>query len=93
MQMTTQIPITIINNIPNLVIKHYQLTVDGNLTLGQLLLQIRNFYNITNSEGLYLFINNTTLEPNTTLLIQVYERYKDSDNNLYIHLYKENTFG
>jgi GABA(A) receptor-associated protein len=43
-------------------------------------------------EALYYFINNT-LVTNSTLIIQIYEEYKNEEGLLVISLCKENTFG
>ena len=58
----------------------------------ELISTIRKNTNITNAEGIVLYINNT-LPIYSTSMINVYEKNMDKDGFLYIDYCLENTFG
>lgn len=62
------------------------------LTMGQFLYIIRKRLHLPAEKAMFLFINGTI--PSTTSLInEVYHRYRDDDGYLYITYGQENTFG
>lgn len=79
-------------NIPK-VDKHKYL-VPQDLTVGQFLFVIRNRMKLDPCIGLYLFIEEGGILPNTAMLIKdCYGKYKNEDGFLYINYSGENTFG
>lgn len=72
--------------------KYIKYLVPRDLTMGQFLYIIRRRLHISPEKAIFLFVKNTI--PSTTSLInEVYERYKDDDGYLYISYSQENTFG
>lgn len=66
--------------------------VPRDLTIGHFLYVIRKRLHLPSEKAIFLFINNTI--PSTTCLIdELYHRYKDADNYLYITYAQENVFG
>jgi GABA(A) receptor-associated protein len=61
-------------------------------TVGQFLYVIRKQLRLTSEKALFLFVNNT-IPPTTSLIKEIYARYKDEDGYLYITYAQENTFG
>ena len=62
-------------------------------SLGQFSYIIRKRIKLNENEALFLFIDDKYLVQNSESLSQVYEKYKFTDNFLYITYCNENTFG
>jgi GABA(A) receptor-associated protein len=71
--------------------KHKYL-VPGDITMGQFLYVLRKRIKLSQSEALFIFLNNSIPCTSTTINI-LYDTYKDIDNFLYLTLSMENTFG
>ncbi len=67
--------------------------VKGELTIGQFLLTIRRRIKINESESIFIYVNNSYLPGNNETISQVYEKYKDTDNFLYMTYSKEVAYG
>lgn len=78
------------NNLPPLGKSKFLLPED--ITMGQFIYIIRKRMNLDPHEALFFFINGRIMS-SSTLIIEIYERYKDIDGFLYVVYSKENTFG
>lgn len=67
--------------------------VPRDLSIGQFLYVIRRRIKLTPEKALFLFINNKTLAPTSEVIMNIYERNKDSDGFLYMTFSGENVFG
>ena len=66
--------------------------VPNDLTMGQFIYVIRDRMKLEEHQSIYLFVNGSI--PNTSMtLIEIYDRYKDEDNFLYVTYCAESTFG
>ena len=63
------------------------------LTLGQFMYVIRKRINLTESESIFMFVNETVLAPTSHTMNALYEKYKDEDGFLYFVYCNENVFG
>ena len=63
------------------------------MTIGQLLYSIRRKIKLESYEGLFLFVDNSTIPRTNETIEEVYMKYKDKDNFLYITYSGENAFG
>ncbi len=79
------------DNIP--AIKKNKYLVPFDFSVGNFLYTIRQNIQIPSEIALYLLIDNNTIPPTTTSMINLYENYKDADGFLYISYLTENTFG
>lgn len=66
--------------------------VPDDLIISQFMCIIRKYLNLTTSESIYLFANDTLLNTSDSLY-NVYGTHKDEDGFLYIYYTLENTFG
>ncbi len=66
--------------------------VPVSITLGQFLMIVRQRIAIKPDEAIFLFVNDCIV-PSNELIGNIYHKYKDPDNFLYISYSKENTFG
>lgn len=73
-------------------IKKNKYLVPEDLTVSQFLFVIRKKINLSSEESIYLFCNNTLLCANS-MFYDLYEKYRDDDNFLYLFYDSENTFG
>lgn len=78
------------SNIPPIDKRKFLVPLD--LTVGQFMIIIRKRIKIPPEQALFIFVNNI-LPPNSSLLSQVYRKYKEEDQFLYIMYSGENTFG
>ena len=62
------------------------------LTLGQFVFVIRKRLKLDPSKAIFLFIGNI-IPPTASLMMTLYDEYKDNDGFLYIKYSGENTFG
>lgn len=67
--------------------------VPRDITVGKFLLTIRYQLKIQPEEAVFIFVNNSTFPPTSSLIGSIYERHKSSDNFLYLIICGENTFG
>lgn len=67
--------------------------VSSEMTLGQFIYVIRRRIKLSESEAIFLFINNNILPPTSTTLKDLYEEHKNTDGFLYISYCNENVFG
>ena len=66
--------------------------VSVNITIGQLIYLIHKFIKCDRYISIFIFINGN-IPPNSALIYDVYEQYKNKDGFLYIKYTTENTFG
>ena len=66
--------------------------VPVNLTVGQLVYVIRRRLKLEKETALFIFCNDI-LPPTSSLVIDIYNEYKDDDKFLYITYSSENAFG
>ena len=76
--------------LPN-IDKHKYL-VPRDLTLGQFIHVIRKRMNLKAEEAIFLFVSNN-IPSSSSIVGNLYNRYKDFDGFLYIQYAKENVFG
>lgn len=78
-----------------LVLSKTKYLVGPEMTFSSLLYELRkHIYLIESHESLFLFVNESLVPPNTSMIGQIYDQHKDSEDNfLYLILTKENTFG
>ena len=65
----------------------------GDLSLGQFLYVIRKRLELSETETLYVFVNESVLAPTSQNMNQLYNSYKDEDGFLYLMYCSENVFG
>jgi GABA(A) receptor-associated protein len=87
-----KIPIILVLDNKILNINKVKYLIPSIFNMLQLQKCIRNFIKVKSHEAIFLFINNKLI-PNTTLLSEVYEIYKDADGFLYVNVALESTFG
>lgn len=79
-------------NLPSL--SKTKFLVGGDTTVGKFLFELRKQMSLRPEEALFLFVGSGVLPPTAAYMSQVYERYKDAEDNLlYFQLSTENTFG
>ena len=66
--------------------------VPKDLTMGQFMFVIRNQLQLNPSEAVYLVCRGRCI-PNTELFLEIGEKQKEKCGNVFMRLYKENTFG
>ena len=71
--------------------KHKYL-VPKDLTLGQFIHVIRKRMNLKAEEAIFLFVSNN-IPSSSSIVSDLYNRYKDPDGFLYMQYAKENVFG
>lgn len=69
--------------------------VPPDFTMAQVLLEVRKCMAppLQPHQAIYLFVGNGILVPTSTLMCDIYERFKDEDGFLYLYYGGENTFG
>ena len=70
----------------------HKFIIPDDLTVGNLLIVLRKRIKLEPSEAIYIFFKNNIVN-SSTLLTDVYTKYKDDDGILYANYSKENTFG
>ena len=73
-------------------IKRKKYLVPNEMTLGDLIILLKNIIGLRKDEAIYLIINGK-IYPNSTKIGNIYYAEKDADDLLYIKYLKENTFG
>ena len=76
--------------VPPITKKKY--LVPDELTMGQFVYVIRRRLTLDPGQAIFLFINGT-IPSSSTLMIELYEKYKNEDGFLYITYNGENVFG
>lgn len=71
--------------------KHKYL-VPNDITMAQFIIIVRKRLNISPKKALFFYINNTII-PGNTRMIDVNDKYKESDGFIYIKYTSENCFG
>lgn len=75
-------------------IKIYKFLAPCDITFGRFITEIRkNISTVDSSVALFFFLQGTTLPMNSVCMKDIYDKYKDDDNFLYIIYSSENTFG
>lgn len=90
-----KIPVIIENNstnkdIPNIDKTKFLIPID--MTISQFLIILRKRIKISPTAAIYLFIQNT-IPQGTSIISDLYTKYKDDDGFLYMCYRGENTFG
>tara|TARA_B100000686_G_C16486658_1_gene809977 strand:+ start:187 stop:534 length:348 start_codon:yes stop_codon:yes gene_type:complete len=67
--------------------------VPSEITLAQFLYTIRKRMKLDESKAIFIFINNQIMVPPSELFSEIYHKYKEKDNFLYMSFSGENTFG
>ena len=67
--------------------------VNKDMTIGQLLYNIRKQINLNPTQALFLFVNNNMIPCGSRKLGELYREYADDDGFLYITYSMGNTFG
>lgn len=77
-----------------LILDKIKYLVDYDLKIGQFMYIIRKRLKVSPETALYLLINNIIIPTNSDLIGNIYNKYKDkNDNILYIMICYENFFG
>lgn len=79
------------SNLPELDKKKY--LVPRDLTVGQMLYVIRKRLQLRPEQALFLFVNKNIIPPTSSLMYEIYDKYKNEDNFLYCVYSGENAFG
>jgi GABA(A) receptor-associated protein len=75
-------------------IDKHKFLVSRDITIGQFMHVIRSRIQLPSSAALFLFVGDFyTILPNNTVVIDAYDRFKNSDGFLYLTYSKENVFG
>lgn len=74
-------------------LKNEKILVPAEYTVGKMMLQIRSQMALRPDTALFLFVGRGTLPATGALVGQVYDRYRDADNFLYVTIASESTFG
>lgn len=67
--------------------------VPKKLTMGEFLFLVRKRLKITPHDAIFLFTNNNTLCPTSSVVSDIFDKYKSNSNFLLLFLSKESTFG
>ena len=67
--------------------------VPADLTLGQFVYIIRKRIELTSEKAIFLFTENNVIPPTSSLISDIYDKYKNEDEFLYLIYAGENTFG
>ena len=88
----------VVNMSPDIVSKYkmqsgeLRVLIQADYTLGQFINVLRKRVNISHTEGLYVFINNTLL-PTSSIMSKIYSERKSKDGFLYIDCSILETYG
>ena len=78
------------SDIPDIDKKKY--LVPSDLTVAQFIYVIRKRISINADQAIFIFVNNT-LPVTSSIMLQIYNEYKDEDGFLYVKYSGESTFG
>jgi len=67
--------------------------VPSELTVGQFIFVIRKRIKLTPEQGIFIFVNGTTLPSTSSLMSNLYKEYKSDCGFLYVSYSGESTFG
>jgi len=67
--------------------------VPNDLTVGQFVYIIRKRIELTSEKAIFLFTENNVIPPTSSLISDIYDKYKNEDEFLYLIYAGENTFG
>lgn len=67
--------------------------VPNDLTIGQFLYVIRKRINLDSKKALFIFTENGTIPPSSSIMTNVYQKHKGKDKFLTLQYCGENTFG
>ena len=67
--------------------------VPNDLTMANFMYIIRKRLKLSPEKSIFLFVNNTSIVPTSTLMSNIYTENKDEDGFLYIRYASESTFG
>tara|TARA_B100001094_G_scaffold82535_1_gene78815 strand:- start:854 stop:1213 length:360 start_codon:yes stop_codon:yes gene_type:complete len=79
------------SDIANIDKKKY--LVPNDITVGQFVYIIRKRIDLTSEKAIFLFTENKTIPPTSSVITEIYEQYKNDDGFLYLIYAGENTFG
>ena len=79
------------DSLPSLDKKKY--LVPGDLTCSQFLYVLRRRIKLSPEKAMFMFIGRGVLAPSSALVSDVYPKYRDPDQFLYVAISGENTFG
>lgn len=71
----------------------HKFLVPKDLTIGQFIHVIRKRIKLESISSIFIFCNNNTLPPTSSLILSIYNEYKDEDGFLYLQYNGEDTFG
>lgn len=63
------------------------------MSLFEFLIVIRNRFHLQETQSIIFFVNDSVLVPNTMILSDIYNQYRDHDGFVYLKYSTENTFG
>jgi GABA(A) receptor-associated protein len=94
-EYTDRIPIILESNKNSgIIITRKKFLAPHNVTMTSFLMEIRKQIKVDQTEAIFLFCGSSgMLAPTTSLMSQVYEKYRDADGFLYIVVALENSFG
>lgn len=67
--------------------------IPGEITVGKFIMELRKSLSLAPEQAIFLYVGGGRLPPTAAPMAQVYTKYKDSDDFLYIVIANENTFG
>jgi len=71
----------------------HKFLVAEDMTMGQFLAVLRKKVKLTETEALFVYVNDNTLVISSMTIASIYNDYKDQDGFLYLTFCPENTFG
>ena len=75
------------------VIKKSKFLCPADMEANNLMLIVRKKLKLSSAEALFMFVKGKVLVPSSSLLGELYVKYKDEDSYLYINYCSENVFG
>jgi len=84
--------IPIIIDKSDIQLNDYKFLVPNDITIHDFMYILRKRSKLTPEQSIFLFIQKS-IPPMNALIADIYKQYVDEDKFLYVHLYKENTFG
>ena len=79
-----------VTDFPHLENSKYLIPKD--LTVGHFIYVLRTKIQLKSKEAIFIFVNGV-VPPNTSLVSNIYDKYKSDDGFLYLTITTENTFG
>ena len=75
------------------IIDKNKFLVPSDITMGAFTYIIRKRIKLEPHQAIFLFVSNSTIPSSSSLLSEIYEQYKHTDQFLYLRYSGENTFG